>query len=377
MVPPSHGRKSWQRNSHEFITSSPQTNLTDDPAIQLPYGVRDLECHTTGFRRLSPCIRCYVRGCKRFLRVPKRGIPGEVCPDHGIVCHSSGKNSTFVYADPRRNLITSAELFARRLIGHPFKYETHRFGNERSEDALTWNVFRSFQEAGKLSEVAAWIIGQRHPWEPFLFLWGIGLTDDDFAPWPLLIEARQRFESRLPVVRPLTEPDIALWLPGKYLILIEAKFTSRNPACTPGPRGNPTSLTFRELLDIYDDRALRLPDRDRVGSSKRLYPQLWRNLVFSDWMAQADHDRTLPFLANLVCEGQETGSAAEFGGLLRPGYRKHFRRITWEDLYRLCGTDQNCARLRRYLETKTAGLRKAFAIPQQSAVHPDDSNRVA
>src|SRR5208282_1292283 len=85
-------------------------------------------------------------------------------------------------------------------------------------------------------------------------------------PWDLLIAARQRFEANLPVNRPWTEPDIALYLPGRYLILIEAKFTSPNPAYENGPQKDPKSLTKDELLDIYQDSALTILDVERTRS---------------------------------------------------------------------------------------------------------------
>jgi len=140
-----------------------------------------------------------------------------VCPRHGIKCYYSSAGATYGYAKPIRNIIASPELFERYIIGNPFKYETHRFGLERSEDALSWNVWRSIQEAGLLHNVAAWLTGELIEVEPFLYLWGICTTDNEFRPWNLLIEARNRFESDLPVERPLTEPDISLHLPGKYL----------------------------------------------------------------------------------------------------------------------------------------------------------------
>ena len=98
----------------------------------------------------------------------------------------------------RRNIIASSELFAERIIGHPFKYECHQIGAENSEDTLSWNVFRSLQEAGRLAEVAKLMVAEVHAEEPHLYLWGIRVDDDSFEPWDLLIAARQRFESHLP-----------------------------------------------------------------------------------------------------------------------------------------------------------------------------------
>src|SRR5262249_60453958 len=102
--------------------------------------------------------------------------------------------------------------------------------------ALTWNVFRSLQEAGCLRDVAGLITGQAIAEEPRLYLWGLCQSSDTLEPWPLLVAARERFESSLPVERPLTEPDIALYLSGRYLIRIEANFTGANPAYEDGPR---------------------------------------------------------------------------------------------------------------------------------------------
>jgi len=181
------------------------------------------------------------------------------------------------------------------------------------------------------------------------------------SPWPLLIQARDRFESRLPVDRPLTEPDIALHLPGKYLILIEAKFTSENPAYQDGPRKDDTSLTKAELVDIYQDRELDLLDIDRARSARFIHYQLWRNLCFAAWMGLGGGERA--YLGNLTRKGWEDESCAAFAGLIKPAETEHFRHILWEDIYRFSATEPNLAPLRSYLETKTAYLTKALSLP--------------
>jgi hypothetical protein len=65
-------------------------------------------------------------------------------------------------------LIVDGDLAAKRVIGHPFKHET-RLENENSEDALTWNVFRSLQRTGRLHEIARLITGQVLDDEPRLY----------------------------------------------------------------------------------------------------------------------------------------------------------------------------------------------------------------
>ena len=132
------------------------------------------------------------------------------------------------------------------------------------------------------------ITGDTTPAEPLLLMGGILLNDDALRPWDLLIAARNHFKSALPVERPLTEPDIALWLPGRYLILIEAKFTSFNMYYERGLRKDAQSLTLDELLDIYHDPSLRILDHDAAHSRSRLLSAL-RNTVFAEWMAREDH----------------------------------------------------------------------------------------
>jgi len=330
--------------------------------ITLPYGMEDLDPRVVCVSHSPRRVRCYVRGCRHILRTPTRYEKGEICPAHGIRCHFSYSGATYSYADVRGNIIASPDLLATRVIGHPFKYESNRLGLERSEDMLTWNVFRSLQEAGCLGRFARAITGDTCSVEPFLFLWGICLTDDSFDPWDLLIAARKRFESNLPVERPLTEPDIAIFLPGRYLILIEAKFTSPNMTYARGPRKDAQSLTLGELLEIYHDPSLQILDYCRARRASQVQYQLWRNMTFSEWMAREGHPNTKAFHVNLVREGFEKASAAEFHSLVHPDFNDRFRRLTWESMYRFFAGNPALETMCRYLENKTAGLVRAFNI---------------
>jgi hypothetical protein len=326
----------------------------------LPFGVNELDPQVVSHPDNRNLVRCYVRGCRHFVRRPTRQQRGEACPDHRIFCHYSRFGATYSYADVRRNIIASPNLFAKRIVGHPFKYESHRLGSENSEDALSWNVFRSLQEASCLARVARLLTGEEHAAEPDLYLWGIRVSDDSFAPWDLLIAARQRFERQLPVKRPLTEPDIALHLPGRYLILIEAKFTSLNPVYVRGPRQNQQSLTFDELLQIYWDPSLRILDRAAALTRHCIHYQLWRNMVFAEWMAKQESPTTKAYHVNLVRAGYEVSSSREFSELLVERFANRFCVSCWE----LILDDSLSTReilLNQYLHTKTAHLRKAFA----------------
>ena len=323
----------------------------------LPYGTPDLDPEV----RVDPGppwrVCCYVRGCGQLLMPAK-----DFCPVHGIRCHHS-RSVTYSYRDVRRNIIVAPDLLATRGVGHPFKYDSNRLGLENSEDALAWNVFRSLQEAGCLREVARLVTGQDGGEEPLLFLWGLCLTGDTLEPWDLLIAARARFESALPVKRPLTEPDIGLYLPGRYLILIEAKFTSANPCYKEGSRKDATSLTKAELLSIYHDPALLFLDAERARRGDKVYYQLWRNMFFAEWMARADGRGTQAYHANLTRASYEADSCEHFRQMLRPGFTNRFAHLAWEGFYSLCEEGNlGLLRLRSYLATKTACLRQAFQV---------------
>ncbi len=342
--------------------------------IMLPYGTNDLDPRVICVSQSPRRVRCFVRGCRHILCTPTRYEKGEACPDHGIRCHYSYSGATYSYADVRGNIIASPDLLATRVIGHPFKFESNRLGLERSEDAVSWNVFRSLQEAGCLGRFARAITGDECTVEPFLYLWGICLTEDSFDPMALLIAARKRFESNLPVERPFTEPDIMIHLPGRYLILIEAKFTSPNMTYERGPRKDAQSLTLDELLEIYHDPSLQILDHARARVQSRIHYQLWRNMTFSEWMAREDHPKTRAFHVNLVRQGFEKASAVQFRSLLNPDFGNRFRRLTWESMYRFFSDNPDLETMRQYLETKTAGLVRAFNIRKDKPV-PTEYNR--
>jgi hypothetical protein len=329
----------------------------------LPYGVLDLDPVVVTDRGPPLRVKCYVRDCQRMLRPPSRGFRGDVCREHGIRCHLSGSSPTYSYARAERNIIASPRLFTTKLRGNKFKYETHRFGYERSEDCLTWNVFRSFQEAGCLHEILRFVTGIDIREEPELFLWGLRMTDDSLEPWPLLLRARERFESSLPVRRPGTEPDISIVSRGRALLLIEAKFCSPNTCYVAGPRKDAQSLTLAELIGIYQDPTLRILDVDRAKAADRVHYQLWRNMIFSEFMAGLDCPTTQAYHVNLVRAGYEHESTSEFRQLIRPEFADRFARITWEQLFVLAHLHwRKLTLLIEYMLTKTASLSPAFQL---------------
>lgn len=327
----------------------------------LPYGVFDLNPHIQVHPGPPERIRCFVKDCKWFLRPPTRGgLKGEVCPVHGIRVHRSG---TYSYHDPGRNVIVSPKLMTEGIMRSSFKWESGRMGNEQGEDCLSHNCFRSFQEAHALHLAARLFTGTEVTREPRLFLWGLEMTDDSLKPWDLLIAARERFEKKLPVKRPMTEPDIALHLPGEWLVLCEAKFTSPNPVYIRGPRKDAQSLTLDELVGIYSDPALVMLDDTKVAAADQIEYQLFRNVRFAEFMARQDSPTTQPFFVNLTRHGAENDTFEHFFRLLRPEHSRRVRHVFWEQLFTLSQlVGGRLGHLQRYFVTKTAGLRPAFNL---------------
>ena len=130
----------------------------------------------------------------------------------------------------------------------------------------------------------------------------------------------------------------------------------------PFSAARPRISCINELLAIYHDPGLRSSTTAQASRAAQVHYQLWRNMTFSEWMAREDHPQTKAFHVNLVRDGFEETSAAEFHRLVNPESTDRFCRLTWEGLYRLFAGDPALATMCRYLETKTAGLVRAFSL---------------
>lgn len=365
IVDPEYGQGLFPADSEQqSINEKTPPSIIDEGPVppSLPLSILDLDNAIVTEPGPPFRVRCYVRGCPHLLRPPTRADRGDLCPDHHIYCNHSS-SVTLAYSDARKNLIVAPDIFSSKVRRSPYKVESHRFGFLNSEDAVSWNVFKSLERARALRLIAEWITGREITQEPRMYLWGLSSFDDRFLPWSLLMAARERFEvGKLPVVRPLSEPDIALYIPGQLLIIIEAKLLSPNTVVyRDQPRRTPQSLTADELLTIYNDPALKILDREKLRNVDRIWQQLYRYLNFAEYMASLDGPNTQPFLASLVRAGHEHESTTEFRRLLRPEYADRFSRFTWETVYSLAGLRyRSLERLQTYMLTKAVGTSSGF-----------------
>jgi len=297
-------------------------------------------------------IRCCVRNCHRWLAKRRRGPsdPNTFCPDHGI---SVSASPTYVYEDYRHNFIIDVPTLERvkRL-----KVESWRLGNERSEDALSWNVFVGLAGLNGLGSAFQSLTGIEVDAEPELYLWGVKIPNEEPRVWANLEEARLALKegARWP-----TEPDIILRVPGRALVLAEAKFGSRNGTML----GNEERFgDVAEFLERYPCVEAKVDPLKRAWIAEQppgqVLQQLVRNVIFAQRLAEEGESQ---FVVNLVRATEEREVGERLAAHLAADSPVCFRRCTWEGLFLLPLLSREDAKpLRHYLENKANRLAKAF-----------------
>lgn len=270
---------------------------------------------------------------------------------HGTPELSFRVSPTYVLTDARQNFIVGRSLIDQVLGGNWGKAETYRLGNENSEDALTWNVFRSLQETERLKVLTPLLCECTDASEAELYLWGRRITAVGAEAWKRLAEVRAELE---PTHRQQTEPDAVLHLAGWGWIFIEAKFGSKVTTAASAER-------MRAWLGRYPKQAphlFNLAELEAI-SHKEFPEQLLRNIVFADRIA-AEGERAHVVL--LAREKELTSVDRWLRRCLAADGRVSFSRLSWEQLYRALPVERALAPLRRYLEEKSYALGRAFDL---------------
>jgi hypothetical protein len=327
-----------------------------------PLGYPDLEDNAAQRYRLAAtdpllrkdAIRCCVRGCRNWLtKRSRRGMSADCfCPDHGI---SISTSPTYVFNDYRKNFIIEvAKLWKFTKL----KVECWRLGNERSEDALSWNVFVGLARLNALAATLKCLTAIEADCEPELYLWGIRFSDDEPQVWGNLRKVRDELERRAGIP---TEPDIILRIPGRVIVLIEAKFGSSNGTLL-GQEDRFGDVS--EFLDLYPCVAGKADplNRDWLEQQKPIavLQQLVRNTIFAQWLASDNEEQ---FVVNLVRDSEEIDVEDQMRKHLAADSPVSFRRCSWESLFRLPTVASEDARpLKCYLVNKTNKLERAFQL---------------
>jgi hypothetical protein len=297
-------------------------------------------------------IRCCVRDCQKWLAKRRRGgiDPKAFCPIHHI---SVSTSPTYVYEDYRQNFIIDVPLLehVKKL-----KVESGRLGNERSEDAVSWNVFVGLTGLNGLKDAYKIMTGMEVDTEPEIYLWGVRISDKEPRVWDRLRQVRFDLEKG---VRWATEPDVILRVPRRAIVLIEAKFGSPNGTML---RQKKRFGTVAKFLNTYRCRAGEVDPLNRAWIKKQppgqILQQLVRNVIFANWLAG---DGEVQLVVNLVRAAEEQDVGDRFKEHLAANGRVRFRRCAWEELFRLPLLASEEARpLRCYLKNKTNRLARAF-----------------
>lgn len=274
------------------------------------------------------------------------------CPDHRIYISPS----TFDHEDYRDNLLIS-DSQDLELLGRVFavKRETDRLGRERSEDALTFNVFRSLERQGLLDTTMSAIAGGAES-DAAPSYWSFCLEHHDTHP--LLADARAAFgetDGRG------SEPDLIVET-ARTLFVVEAKLDSRNETTPSRPW---VLKTYHQSENGWYESVLRT-EPSVVAQELKLY-QLMRLWLLGTWMASRAGKQFV--LVSLTPESREQDIVDRFAPhIVAQGDRK-FVRFTWErirELVRPHATGAGLSVLVEYLDHKTLGydasgkLRKAF-----------------
>jgi hypothetical protein len=260
-----------------------------------------------------------------------------------------------VYQDYRQNFVVDLGLLEAVKT---LKVESWRLGNERSEDALSWNVFVGLAGLGGLNEALRLLTGYEGDKEPELYLWGVRIDVSAPQRWTNLARVRGELEAGAGLP---TEPDVILHVPGELLVLIEAKFGSPNGTF----KGKDERFgSIAEYLDSYPGLPGQADPLDREWiegqPAEAILEQLCRNIVFAHWLAQSDER---PMVVNVVRNRDESDVSQRISQHLAKDIPVQFRRATWESLARMPLMATEAAEpLRTYLGNKSNGLTNSFDL---------------
>jgi hypothetical protein len=232
---------------------------------------------------------------------------------------------------------------------------------ERSEDALTWNVFRHMDAGERL---APWLhtLGFENAGDQVrAHFWSC--DSEDGHPLQSLTDARAAFKER---PRHESEPDLIISTPKAY-VWVEAKFTSTNRTVPSDPAGAMARYT-RGANGWFSQVVTSTFQQVAVDAKRYELLRLW---LLGTWVAEA-HDKQFE-LINLVREGQELDVEGFAAKHFRQTPARRVRRVTWESMYEFLTTlpdrTDDDAAVMSYLREKSMGydrmgnLRRAFAIP--------------
>lgn len=324
--------------------------------IAAPLGIAELKPHID---ITASAVECPVKGCStRVKRQTKIFLthPDFVCPVHRIAISPS----TFEYPSEAANILNteSGELQLLESI-RSVKRES-RIKRDRSEDAVTWNVFRSLSNAGTLTRWLTSATGTDVGKVEDVIYWSYSTAES--RQWQELNEARLSFGES---IQHGSEPDVAV-VTERAVFFIECKLDATNKTSGTGQTLQ-KRLGFKHYIDGAGGWFGRVFASDYQSVVMNQRYELLRFWLLGSWLAE--QKRRDFHLLLLLRRGAEPDILTQFSALVRMSAGRVFGRQDWEDVYRAVeSTVPPDRRLLAYMANKTLGydsdgkLRKAFAV---------------
>jgi len=284
----------------------------------------------------------------------EEGFEQHLCKEHKIYITPT----TFIYEDLNDNSLwhdaEDKDLLGKIIEHKRVKGQLH---HDKSEDAVTWNVFRFLERSILLSEFLSKLCNSPVA-NPEIIYWSYSQSQQNV--WNELKRARAEFGE---IPQRGSEPDLIVDS-DDALFFIEAKLTATNETTPSNPKELKRYLTGG---NNWYDAVFRF-DYQTIASNEKKY-ELLRFWLLGTWIAkQQDLDF---YLVNLVLSERERDIEAIFKKHIHENQRRKFVRITWEDIYQhisssvVWGKDKDM--IMRYFKNKTIGyengeLQRAFSI---------------
>jgi transposase-like protein len=303
-------------------------------------------------------IECPVKGCSEKVERQREIFKREdrfKCLKHNIYISPS----TFEYEGELDNLLWKDKADLDLLKKMKTVKRESRIARERSEDAVTWNVFRFLERNNLVETILGSIIGITLKSSQVIY-WSYSQREN--SSWSELNEARKEFGEE---IKRSSEPDIIIKT-NNALLFIEAKLTARNET---SPSDMSNSKRYETGGDNWFSKVFK-SNYKTVTIVEKKY-ELLRFWLLGTWIAK-QQDLNF-YLVNLVLSERDKNIGTIFKRHIYENQRMKFIRITWEDIYQqipnsgLPGRDKD--KMIEYFRNKTIGynsngkLQKAFLIP--------------
>ena len=294
---------------------------------------------------------CPVQDCATRVPVQRKTFAATeefLCPVHRIYIGQT----TFEYQNEEDNFLWNSDADRARLVAARKLKRESRMNRERSEDALSWNVFRYLEVSGLLGDWVSSVTGQHGSVAGAqVHFWSCDSSTGE--TWKPLADARKAFGEQ---DNKGSEPDLIITT-GDTDIWVEAKFGWTNkthPSDANGARDRYTSGG-----DGWYVKAVK-SEFTSVAVERQRY-ELLRLWLLGSWAAEQRGKRFE--LVNLVREGCEEDAPAFVAEHMRPTQTRRFHRATWEGLADLIGSKPirtaDDETLLGYMRTKTLGYNSA------------------